>query len=256
MSGSVSSRSRGTLRAAVRRPLVRRLLRPVAAFGAVVVVGVVGFSSLDGVGVIDALFWLVDPTSLELHFQAHDGPETVAKGYAVVIVSGLVVSGLWIGETVFSAAFGGRIQTELKRMNMERQIEESHGHTIVCGYGTFGKTVARALRDAGREVVVIEREESEFQRAADDDLLAVQADARREHALTDAGVERAATVVCAIDDSNANIQTAMATSQIAPTVELVVRVGDGMYESLARRAGADEVIVPEVASAEQVTASL
>ncbi|WP_049986737.1 potassium channel family protein [Halobellus rufus] len=245
-----------SVRAILGRPLVRRLLRPVAAFLVVVALGVVGFSSLGGVGVIDALFWLLDPTSLELHFQAHSGPETLTKGYAVVVLSGLVVTGLWIGETVFSAAFGGRIQSELREMQIERDVDQLHGHIIICGYGTFGKTVGSALQAGDRDVVVIERADAEFQRALDDELLAVQGDARREEVLREAGVKRAATVVGAIDDSNANIQIAMGASQIAPTVRLVVRVGDEMYEALARRAGADEVIIPEVASAEQVTETL
>jgi len=244
------------LRTAAQRPLLRRLLRPVAAFAAVVALGVAGFSSLDGVGVVDALFWLLDPTSIELHFQAHAGPETLAKGYAVVVLSGLVVTGLWIGETVFSAAFGGQIQSEFKQMQIERAIDEAEGHIIICGYGTFGKTVAASLRDDERDVVVIERDEAEYRRAVDDDFLAVHGDARREGTLTEAGVKRAVTVVGAIDDSNANIQIAMGASQIAPTVRLVVRVGDEMYEPLARRAGADEVIIPEIASARQVTADL
>jgi len=37
---------------------------------------------------------------------------------------------------------------------------------------------------------------------------------------------------------------------------VIVRVGDEMYESLARRAGADEVVIPEVASGERLTEEL
>ena len=69
-------------------------------------------------------------------------------------------------------------------------------------------------------------------------------------------LERASTLVAAVDDSNTNIQTAIIVSQLAPTVRIVVRVGDEMYEQLARRAGADEVIIPEVASGEQVSGTL
>lgn len=61
----------------------------------------------------------------------------------------------------------------------------------------------------------------------------VQGDARRETTLREAGIERAGTVVTAIDGSNANIQVVILASQIAPTVHLVVRVGDEMYEPLA-----------------------
>jgi Trk K+ transport system NAD-binding subunit len=106
-------------------------------------------------------------------------------------------------------------------------------------------------------VVVVESDEGQYERAIDtDDVLAVNADARREETLTEAGVRRADTVVAAIDDSNVNIQIAIAASQLAPEVTLVVRVGDEMYESLARRAGADEVIIPEVVSGQQVIESL
>jgi voltage-gated potassium channel len=120
----------------------------------------------------------------------------------------------------------------------------------------FGRTVADSLEDR-RDVVVVETDEAQYERALDrEGVLAVNADARREETLTAAGVRRADTVVAAIDDSNANIQIAIAASQLAPGVRLVVRVGDEMYESLARRAGADEVIIPEVVSGRQVTESL
>lgn len=242
--------------AAVRRPLLRQMLRPVAAFAAVVAAGAVGFSALGGVGVVSALFWLLDPTSIELHFRDHQGPERLVKGYAIVVLSGVVVAGLWIGETLLSAAFGGRIQRELKEMQIERTVDGLDGHVVVCGYGTFGKTIAARLDETDRDVVVVERKGAQYRRAIDDEMLAVNGDARREETLAAANVARAKTVVGAIDDSNANIQIAMAASQLAPTVRLIVRAGDEMYESPARRAGADEVIIPEVASAEQVTAML
>ncbi|MFB6280679.1 MAG: NAD-binding protein, partial [Haloferacaceae archaeon] len=63
-------------------------------------------------------------------------------------------------------------------------------------------------------------------------------------------------VVAAIDDSNANIQIGVATSQIAPDANLVVRVGDEMYASTARRVGADSVVIPEVVSGTRVVEEL
>ncbi|WP_394354283.1 potassium channel family protein [Halorarum salinum] len=242
--------------AVVRRTLLRRLLRPLVAFVAVVAAGVAGFGALASVGAVDALFWLLDPTSIELHFREHEGPETLVKAYALIVLSGLVVAGLWTGETVFSAAFGGRIREELEHMRTEQRIEELDRHVIVCGYGTFGGTVASRLSENGREVVVVERRTEGFERALADGLLAVEGDARRGEVLADAGVERATTVVAAIDDTSANVQIAVASSNLVPTVRLVVRAGDEMDEALARRVGADEVVVPEVVSAEHVSADI
>ncbi len=244
------------LRALVYRPLLRRLLRPVLAFAGVVAAGVAGFSTVAGVGVVDALFWLVDPTSIELHFRSHDGPATLVKAYAIVVLSGLVVAGLWIGETLFSAAFGGQIREEIEHMQRQHDIEDCDGHVVVCGYGTFGRTIAARLRDAGRAVVVVERQDAQFERAVEDGALAVHGDARREAALVDAGVERADTVVGAIDDSKANVQISITASRLSPDARLVVRAGDERDEAFARQAGADEVVVPEVVSGEQVSTGI
>lgn len=241
---------------ATDHPLLQRATLPLAAFGGVVVAGVVGFRVLAGVGTIEAAFWLLDPTSLDLHFEAESGPETLAKAYAIVVTVGLVVSSLWIGETVLSAAFGGHIHEQFIHMQTDRTIGGLEDHVVICGHGMFGRTIAARLRERGESVVVIERDDAEYERARDGGALVVQGDARREATLREAGIERAGTVVTAIDDSNANIQVAILASQIAPTVHLVVRVGDEMYEPLARRAGADEVIIPEVVSGEQVTEAL
>lgn len=248
--------SSSILGAFARRSLLRRLLRPLVAFAALVVAGVAGFSTVEGVGTVDALFWLLDPTSIELHFQRHEGPARLVKGYAIVVLSGLVLVGLWTGETVFSAAFGGRLHEEVTQMQLQQRIDDCEDHVIVCGYGTFGKTIAARLAETDRSVVVVERGDTQYQRAVDNDFLAVRGDARQEDVLLDAGVKRAATVVGAIDDTTANVQIAVTSSQLAPTVRLVCRAGDQMDEAVARRVGADEVIVPEVVSAEQVCSRL
>nr|WP_264383104.1 NAD(P)-binding protein [Halocatena marina] len=244
------------VRAFVQRPLLRRMVRPVVAFAGIVIAGLAGFSILSEIRIVEALFWLIDPTSIELHFQSHDGPATLVKGYAVVIFSGLVVAGLWIGETLFSAMFGGQIRAELQHMQIEQTISELENHIIICGYGTFGKTIAARLCERDRTVVIIEKQETQYQRAIDDGLLAVNGDARSEEILTDATVKRASTVIGAIDDTNANIQIAIVASQLATTVTLIVRAEDRQDEVLARRVGADEVIIPEVVSGEQVCTSL
>lgn len=242
--------------AVARRSLLRRLLRPLVALAVIVVAGVAGFRSLAGVGTVDALFWLFDPTSIEIHFQNHDGPATLVKAYAVVVLTGLVVAGVWTGETVFSALFGGTLLEEVTRMHTRQEIGDLSDHAVVCGYGTFGKTVVRRLRARGEPVVVVERNDGEYERAIEDGVLALEGDAREEELLRDAGLERASSVVGAIDDTNANVKIAVTASRIAPDVRVVVRAGDEMDEAVARRVGADEVIVPEVVSAEQVCADL
>ncbi|SER55981.1 potassium channel family protein [Natrinema salaciae] len=235
------------------RPVLRRTLAPIGVFVAIVVAGIAGFAALGNVGLVEAAFWLVDLTSVDLHFQEHAGPERATKAYAILVTAGLVLSGLWIGETVVTEVFGGRIPTAVSRATMQRQIDTTDGHVIVCGYGMFGRTVANRLAEAGRTVVVVEINGDNATRAREDGHLLVEGDARREQVLRTAGVDRATKLVAAIDDSNVNIQIAIVSGTAASTTEILVRVGDEMYESVAKEAGADEVVIPEVVSGERVT---
>jgi voltage-gated potassium channel len=234
------------------RPILRQAITPLASFAAVGVIGVAGYVLLAGVGVVEAVFWLLDPTSVELHFQTHSGPERATRAFTIVVRFGLILSGLWIGETALTAAFGGQITEELKRMQRERTISELSDHVVICGYGIFGRTLADRLREAGHDVVAIEFDTAEFEQIPAD-VLAIEGDARRESILQEANITEANAIVAAIDDSNANIQIAITASQLAPDVEVVVRVGNEQYETMARRAGADEVIIPEVLTGETVS---
>ncbi|MDS0473542.1 NAD-binding protein [Natrinema sp. 1APR25-10V2] len=234
------------------RPVLGRAIRPILALVTVTTVGIIGYVLLAGVGLMEATFWLVDLTSVELHFQDHDGPERATKAFAVAVRIGVILSSLWIGETVLSAAFGGQITEELKHMQTERRIDDLSDHVIICGYGIFGRTLAAQLREDGHDVVVIEFDQAEFDRIGDE-TLAIRGDARREDVLERANVAAAAAIVGAIDDSNTNIQIAITMSQFSPNLQVIVRVGDEMYESVARRAGADEVVIPEVLSGDTVS---
>ena len=91
------------------------------------------------------------------------------------------------------SVIGGQIQAELTRMQIAQRIGELDDHVVVCGYGTFGQTVAAQIADTDTRVVVIEQQAEQYERALDDGHLALEADASREDALTGAGVKRADT---------------------------------------------------------------
>jgi len=246
----VASGAVGTLEERIRAAAL-----PLAVFGGLVLTSVAGFVALTGISVVDAVFWLLDPTSIELYFERHEGPERATKTFAIGVFTALVLAGIWVGESALDAAFDGRLQEGLRQMQTERAIAELDDHVVICGHGMFGRTVAEQLRARGRDVVIVESDEAERDRM-DESALVVSGDARREALLREAAVGRADAFVAAIDDSNANIQIGVSTSQIAPEAHLVVRIGDEMYESTARRIGADTVVIPEVVSGTQLVEGL
>ena len=233
------------------RPILKQALPPITLFLSVCIVGIGGFVYLEGVSLVAAAFWLLDPTSMELY-----GVGDRVRAFSLVVTVSLILSTLWIGESVLGAVFGGQVQAELKRMQTKRHIDEMTDHMIVCGYGSFGRTIANTLSNAGRDVVVVERDEHRIEAVREDDIPSVRGDARMEGPLQEAGIEQAEALVGAIDDSNANIEIAILASQLAPDVRVIVRVGNQRYSKLARRAGADNVIIPEIRSGQDVSQSI
>lgn len=240
------------LEAVPRRPLLRQVARPTGVFIAILVTAVAGFRTLDGVGVVDGLFWLIDPGGIPQYFRENDGPESTVKLYAVFVFFGLIATGLWLVETVISAIFGGRIHEEFRDMKNKQRIEDYQDHVVVCGYGTFGRTIVGQLREKDRDVVIVERHDDHYRRILDEGLVAVNGDARREGVLRAAGVERAETVVGAIDDAKTNLQIAVVADRLASDPDLVVRAGNEMDRSLARQVGISNVIIPEILSGIEV----
>ncbi|MEF8777209.1 MAG: NAD(P)-binding protein [Haloarculaceae archaeon] len=138
-------------------------------------------------------------------------------------------------------------------MRTQRELDDLSGHVIVRGNGIFGGTISNTLANAGHDVVAVERDEHSIDRIEIDAITPIQGDARTEGTLQNAGIERAAVVVAAIDNSNATIEVAILVSPLAPDVRAIVRVGNDRYSRLARRAGVDEVVIPEITSGQYVS---
>ena len=126
-------------------------------------------------------------------------------------------------------------------MLVSRRIEESlglqkitalRGHVLVIGLGTVGIRVARRVHDAGREVVVIEKDERNRHLSQ---LRALRipvmiADATQPEVLADARLSAASAVAVLTSDDLANLETGLAVrDQLGPrwaTTPVVLRIFD------------------------------
>jgi voltage-gated potassium channel len=137
---------------------------------------------------------------------------------------------------------------------MDRELRRMERHTIVCGFGRVGRTVADQLTAEGRVVVVVDMDPQRLQLATDRGLLYVQGDASHDDTLLAAGVERANGIVACTADDAENILVSLAAKGLNRSVFVVVRLKDENNESKARRAGADRVIAPAAIGGRRIAA--
>ena len=102
----------------------------------------------------------------------------------------------------------------------------STGHVIVCGLDHLGLRTVDELRMRDETVVAIGPDDAAEERLTAVGVRLVIGDHRQPRILSEAGVESAGALVLTGDDDLANLNTALAASQLHPGIRVVIRMFD------------------------------
>ena len=124
-------------------------------------------------------------------------------------------------------------------------------HTIICGYGTKGRSAAKTLLGRGIEaerIVVIDPTAGARMRADDDGLAAISGDASTGETLAEAGIAEAVSVVVAVDRDDTAILITLTARELNPKATIVAAVREEENVHLLHQGGADGVITSSAAA--------
>ncbi len=131
-----------------------------------------------------------------------------------------------------------------EKRRIRRMITRLTQHFIVCGFGRVGRGAARELLRSGVPFVVIDHNDDKVEWAIKQGMLAVSADATRDEALREVGIDRARGVVCALATDADNLFLTLSAKQLNSRLTVAARVNEDEVEQKIRRAGADHVFAP------------
>jgi voltage-gated potassium channel len=130
----------------------------------------------------------------------------------------------------------------VKRRRMSSEIDRMSGHVIVCGWGRVGKAVADNVVGNGGSVVVID---IDAERIGGADAPHIIGDATQDATLQAAGIERARSLVCALQDDADNLFVTLTARGLNPDLFIVSRARVASSEAKLLQAGADRVVNPQ-----------
>ncbi|MGE3616096.1 MAG: TrkA family potassium uptake protein, partial [Gemmatimonadales bacterium] len=223
------------------------LLRP---FLAVLAVGTIGYALIEGVPLWDAFFMTVI-TVTTVGYREIFPLSRAGQALTVVIVIfgiGTVVYGL--GE------YFSTVRINLGRHRLMQALERLTGHYIICGYGRVGQNVANTLRDAGRTVLVVDRDEARTAVAEQEGFLTLAGDATNDETLKQLGIERAIGFVVSTTSDSDNLFVVLSARTLNPKMMIVARAADAANAAKFRRAGADRVVSPYEAGGRYIANSM
>ena len=170
----------------------------------------------------------------------------------------LMLSGLSIFAILMAYVADFLISRRLNHSLGKRRARRMSGHVIVVGLGAFGLQVASRLQAAGKQVVVIERDERNrfLSEAQSMNLPVIFGDATSVGTLDDARLREAAAIAILTSDDMVNIETGIAVRDMLDdrwthgSIPVVMRVFDqSLSRTIAARFGFENILSIEAITA-------
>lgn len=207
------------------------------------IAGTAGYMLIENWSVLDALYMTVLALTTVGFNEVHPLSPRGQAFTIVLIVVGVILIGLGL-RSLIEFMVSGTLTGMFRRRAVHRQIGELRGHYIICGFGRVGEAVAREFAASHAAFVVIDSDPATVARVSESGYLSVEGDASQDETLLEAGVERAAGLVAAVDSDADTIYVVLSARVLNPQLTIVARAASEESAGKVRRAGADQVISP------------
>ncbi|MEQ8210599.1 MAG: potassium channel protein [Lacipirellulaceae bacterium] len=137
-----------------------------------------------------------------------------------------------------------------------RTVMQWNNHVIVCGYGRMGQAICEELRSGGKDCAVIEDNEELYEQAIEDGYPAVHGSASEDDSLIQAGVERASSVITAVNNDAENMYVVVSARDLNPHCSILSRAETTSAARKMERAGASFVVLPHMMAGESVASAV
>ena len=168
---------------------------------------------------------------------------TLAASLISILVNALLVRYVpdWLGAL--------RLRREAVHDLPAPEAFSASTHIVLCGFGRIGSAVGEALSTFGVPFTLIERDPDIVRDVRHRGEGAIFGDAGRSEVLAGAGGAQAALVIVALPDMAPAKRAVVATRVLNPGVAILARAHGREEAEQLRRAGATEVIQPELEAA-------
>ncbi len=232
----------------------QRLRATLGVLFTVTVFGVAGFMLIEDLSLVDALYETVITISTVGYTEPAGGLTEGGRIFTAVLIIVGVGSVFYTAAVALEVFIDEVVVGRRRARREERMIDRMQGHTIVCGYGRVGSSVAARLAASAVDVVVVDANEDRVERARAHDVVAVRGDATQEEVLTAAGLDRAGVIIACVHGDSDNLSIVLSARVRRPDLYVLARASDQDVERRIKMAGANRVITPPEVGAERLAA--
>lgn len=207
-------------------------------------VGTCGYMWLEDYSYIDASYMTII-TVASVGFSEVKPLSDVGKIFTSLLILSSVFTYVYAITVVTSFIVEGEFRTYFNHIRVNKEIQELRGHVIVCGYGRNGRQACQQLKAGNVRYVVIESKTQIIEHLREEGVLCLEGNATEDEVLHNAGIRHAKGLIAALPDDAANVFVVLTARELNSTMKIVSRASSDASESKLRRAGADNVIMPD-----------
>ncbi len=224
---------------------IRKLQIATLMIAGIMAIGVIGFMSIEHYSLSEALYTTIIILSTVglgvVHSLSDTGRWFVI--FLIVISIGTFAYGI---SLITSYIMEGELQRYFKYKKILKMIDKLENHVIVCGYGRNGKQACEQLLAHNQQFVVIENGDKAISELREHEgFLFIEGDATRDEILLEAGIEKAIALISTLPDDSSNVFVVLTARELNPTLKIISRASEDSSERKLRRAGANNVIMPD-----------
>ena len=222
----------------------RRVLWGACGLFVIVVIGVVGYVTIEGWDFLDSLYMTIIAITTVGFTEVRpltDGGQV----FTIFLVIGGVGGALYAITSIVQYIVEGNIGSVWGRRRMKTKIGNLSGHYILCGFGRVGEEIARTFKAEGMPFIIIDNRPECITRLAQTEYLYLDGDATRDEVLREAGVERARGLVAAVGTDADNTYITLSARGLCPDLFIEARASNEEALAKMKRAGASRAILPE-----------
>lgn len=208
------------------------------------IIGILGFRFFADYSWVNALYMTVITIST-VGFGEAVPLNDAGKLFTVFLIITSAVIFAYSISVITEYIFSKNNLEKSQQRKLQKMISKLESHIIIVGYGRNGKQAADKLLAHNKSFVIIEKNREIIERYQSDDMVFLEGNATEDGVLIEAGIKKAACLICTLPEDADNLFIVLSGRQINKSLKIISRASqDSSYKKI-RLAGADNVIMPD-----------
>ena len=223
----------------------RKLYLAIGMVLLVLLVGIVGYYTIEDYSLLDSVFMTVI-TVATVGYREVKELDDAGKIFTSFLIIFSIGTFAYAISVITRYVIEGEFQTYFRHYKVNKEILKLKDHVIVCGFGRNGRQACEQLRSGNEKFVAIESNPKIIATLHEDEsILFIEGDATNDDVLLEAGLERAKALITALPNDAANVFVVLTARDRNPNLKIISRASDDASEHKLKRAGANNVIMPD-----------